>query len=203
MNGTRIILATRNAGKAREIRAILGTFPATIFSLADFPELPPVVEDGETLEENALKKARQVFEATGIPALADDTGLEVFSLNLRPGVYSARYAGPNATYEDNNKKLLAELNQLPSGSARGARFRAIAAFTDGISERTTEGICAGRISEKISGTGGFGYDPLFVPEGFDLSFAEMSEEMKNLISHRGRAFRLMLSVLNEIFGVSQ
>jgi XTP/dITP diphosphohydrolase len=193
----RIILATRNAGKVAEIRAILGGLPFAIESVADHPGLPEVEENGVSLEENALKKAREIYRASGLTALSDDTGLEVFALGLRPGVVSARYAGKEATYADNNRKLLAEL----AGSAadrRTARFRCVAALVGEGIETITTGICHGRIIDAPRGEGGFGYDPIFVPDGYDRTFAELPADVKNEISHRAKAFREMRKVLARI-----
>ena len=183
----KIILATRNPGKVQEIKAILSGIPLDITSLLDMPHLPDVIEDGTTLEENALKKAKEIFHATNTPVLSDDTGLEVFHLGMKPGVYSARYAGEHASYEDNYMKLLHELEGVPF-ARRGAQFRCVAVFFgDGI-EKITEGICRGRIAASLRGTGGFGYDPVFVPDGGEKTFAELSPDLKNQISHRSKAF---------------
>ena len=194
----KIILATRNLDKVREIRAIMNSLPLEIESLERYSDVPEVIEDGLTLEENALKKARQIFQATGLSALSDDTGLEVFSLGLQPGVISARYAGPNASYEDNCRKLLRELQSVPTGN-RQARFRCVSVFTDGSMEKIAEGICHGTIIEEPRGDGGFGYDPVFVPDGYHQTFAELPAEIKNRISHRAKAFRRMTEILKESF----
>lgn len=196
----KIILATRNLGKTLEIRSILSGLPLEILSLSDFPDVPEVIEDGATLEENALKKARQVFETTSIPALSDDTGLEVFHLDLRPGVISARYAGENVTYAENNRKLLGELKGVPANK-RTARFRCISVFTNGKNEKMSEGICHGHIIGEPRGEGGFGYDPIFVPKGYNQTFAELPEEVKNQISHRAKAFQRMRTLLQEYFSI--
>jgi XTP/dITP diphosphohydrolase len=185
-----IVLATRNPGKIQEISAILADLPIRIVPVSAFPEVKEVVEDGRTIEENALKKARIISAATHLPALADDTGLEVLHLGLRPGVISARYAGENATYAENNQKLLGELGSIPM-NRRGARFRCIAVFTDGDEETLTEGICHGHIALAPRGIGGFGYDPLFVPDGYSDTLAELSPAVKNAMSHRAKAFQRM------------
>ncbi len=190
----KLILATRNKGKLKEIGALLNDLPIELVSILDFPDIPAVAEDGTTLEENALKKARAMFNATHLPALADDSGLEVFALDMRPGVHSARYAGERVTYEDNNKKLLEQLRNIPA-EQRQARFRCVAAFVAEDIEKTTEGVCAGRIIEAPRGMGGFGYDPLFVPDGYDKTFAELPLEVKNRISHRAKAFEAMKEFL--------
>ena len=191
----KIILATHNKDKVEEIRSILNGLPLKIESFLEHPDIPHVLEDGITLEENALKKAKEIFDHTGIPALSDDTGLEVFGLEMRPGVYSARYAGENVTYEDNNRKLLAEMAGLPL-SRRAARFRCVAAIVGPDIEKLTTGICHGKIILEPRGDGGFGYDPLFKPDGYDLTFAELSASVKNEISHRAKAFRQMKSILS-------
>ena len=194
----KIILATRNLDKVREIREIMSSLPLEIESLEQYSGVPEVIEDGLTLEENALKKARQIFQATRLPALSDDTGLEVFHLGLRPGVMSARYAGLNATYEDNCRKLLRELQNVPAGNRR-ARFRCVSVFTDGFTEKIAEGICHGTIIEEQRGNGGFGYDPIFVPEGYHQTFSELPAEIKNRISHRAKAIRRMTEILKGSF----
>lgn len=191
----KILLATRNWGKVEEIQAILQGLPFAILTMRDFPDVPEVIEDGSTLEENALKKAKEVHRSTGLPVLADDSGLEVEVLGMHPGVISARYAGEGATYEDNNAKLLKELATISMQNCN-ARFRCIAAFVDAQTEKLFEGICSGTIAEIPRGTGGFGYDPLFVPDGYKQSFAELPPEVKNTLSHRAQAFRLMKQFLS-------
>ena len=190
----KLILTTRNKGKLKEISFLLSDLHIEIVSVLDFPDIADVIEDGATLEENALKKAREIFNATRLPSLADDSGLEVVALGMNPGVYSARYAGEGVTYDDNNRKLLQELKNVPLAK-RNARFHCVAAFVaDGI-QKTTEGICLGRIIETPRGAEGFGYDPLFVPDGYDKTFAELSLEVKNNISHRAKAFEEMKKFL--------
>jgi XTP/dITP diphosphohydrolase len=195
-----ILLATRNEGKLREIRAILGDIPFRIEGLDTAPslrEIPEVEETGATLEENALLKARAIHRLAGLPALSDDSGLEVEYLGGGPGVLSARFAGPGATYDDNNRKLLAMLARAGPGERR-ARFRCVAAYAAGGVERTCEGICEGTIIGECRGGGGFGYDPLFVPRGSDLTFAEMPARVKNGLSHRAAAFREMAAFLRTL-----
>lgn len=183
-----LILATRNPGKVREIQSLLDGLPLRISSLPEYPDIPVVVEDGTTLEANAAKKAHQIFMATGVPALSDDTGLEVYSLAMEPGVHSARYAGTHVTYDQNNLKLLAA---LAGKSDRRARFRCVAMLIGPQMEHQTEGICEGEIATASRGRGGFGYDPIFVPAGYSQTFAELPESIKNKISHRAKAFGLM------------
>jgi len=191
-----IVLATHNVHKIREIKEILGEMPFHFLSLDDDPTLPDVNEDGMSLEENALKKAAVISKHTGLPALADDTGLEVFSLGLQPGVLSARYAGEHVTYAENNAKLLKELNGK-TASERKARFRCVAALVgDGV-EKLAVGICHGTIIDVPRGREGFGYDPLFLPDGYERTFAELAPEIKNDISHRAKAFRHMKKILLE------
>jgi XTP/dITP diphosphohydrolase len=186
---TAFVLATANPDKGREILNILG--PA--FDLVPRPpDLPDVEETGSTLVDNARLKAAAVAEATGRPAIADDTGLEVDALGGAPGVYSARYAGEAASYADNVAKLLGALDGR-STAERTARFRtvAIARWPDG-TEIVCDGAVEGWIVEAPRGEAGFGYDPVFVPiEGDGRTFAEMSPEMKHRLSHRGRAFRAL------------
>ncbi len=185
-----LILATRNKGKLKEISALLAGLPFEIHTVLEFPNIPEVVEDGETLEANALKKAREVFAASNITTIADDSGIEVYSLGMMPGVISARYAGENVSYADNNKKLLRELQHVQIEN-RKARFRCVVAYISATEEKLFEGICEGRIIEELRGSNGFGYDPLFVPDGFPETFAELSLDIKNTISHRGKALKLL------------
>jgi XTP/dITP diphosphohydrolase len=180
----RVALATGNAGKDAEIRRLL-----PMVELVDRPDIPEPVEDGDTLLDNARIKARAVWAATGLPAVADDTGLFVDALDGEPGVLTARYAGEGCTYEDNWRKLLRELGARDD---RGATWRTIAlvAFPDG-DEVWAEGTCAGTIVRDARGADGFGYDPIFVPDGATRTYAEMTKDEKNAISHRGAAFRAL------------
>jgi XTP/dITP diphosphohydrolase len=193
----KLVLATFNRDKVAELRAILGGGAWELASMLDFPGAPPVVEDGATLLDNAFKKARSCHGHTGLPALADDTGLEVDALGGRPGVYSSRYAGENATYRENCEKLVAVLMGV-SLEKRSARFRCVAAFTDGVREHHTEGICEGVILESPRGENGFGYDPVFFVTEKGKTLAEMDLAEKNGISHRAIAFRRMAEVLKKI-----
>lgn len=183
-----IVLASRNKHKIKELRETLAPLGIELRSTYDFPDLEEVEEDRDTLEGNALKKARYVYKKTGFPALSDDTGLEVDALNGRPGVYSARYAGEDATYQDNVDKLLDELSDVPM-ERRGAQFRTVASFVTNDDEYTFEGICRGTIITKEQGDGGFGYDPVFVPASYKKTFAELVPDIKNEISHRGKAIQ--------------
>ncbi len=171
----------------------------SVKSAYDFAALEDVDEDQDTLEGNALKKARYTYEMTGLPSLADDTGLEVDALGGRPGVYSARYAGEGATYSDNVKKLVAELGSLAANDVPGpftARFRTVLALVDGDHTEIFNGVCEGQIVLQPRGEKGFGYDPVFVPEGYEMTFAEMDPMLKNMISHRGKAMKLFLDYLS-------
>ena len=185
---TEIVLATRNRHKGEELTALLGDVGIRIRTLADFPDAPEVEEDGATCEANAIKKATEIARATGLTAVADDTGLEVDALGGRPGVYAARYAGEGATYEDNCKKLIQELAGVPH-ERRTARFITVAAIvTPGEPAHVAHGTLEGYITEAPVGSGGFGYDPVFyVPEA-GATLAEISAEQKNRISHRAKAF---------------
>ena len=187
-----ILLASANPHKIAELEQILEPLGIELASTRDYPGVEEVVEDKPTLEGNALKKARFWYDKTGLPSLADDTGLEVDALNGAPGVYSARYAGELASYADNVKKLLHELEGKQN---RKARFRTVIAFVDGEEEHIFEGICKGEIIHAPRGEKGFGYDPVFMPDGFDKTFAELNAKQKNLISHRGLALKKFLNFL--------
>ena len=191
---TQLVLATNNQHKIREIKALLGSLEVELLTVRDLPTVPPLIEDGTTFEENALKKARTVHEHTGLPALADDSGLEVFYLNMEPGVYSARYAGERASDEENNEKLLAAMRGV-APRRRRARFRSVIAFVSNGFEKVTEGICLGHLGEVPRGTNGFGYDPLFLPDGFSKTYAELTAEEKNTISHRSKSLAAMKETL--------
>ncbi|HDY75017.1 MAG TPA: XTP/dITP diphosphatase [Candidatus Marinimicrobia bacterium] len=184
----KIILASHNPHKVEEMKSVLRDLSVEIITLDDYPEVGDIKETGETLKENALLKARTVNRLTGLPAIGDDTGLEVDSLNGGPGVYSARYAGEDATYEDNVNKLLTEMSDI-SKNKRTARFRTVAAFVDGETELTSEGKIEGMITFEPKGKSGFGYDPLFFILEMNCTFAELSTEVKNKISHRGHALQ--------------
>ncbi len=184
-----IVLATKNPGKIKEIRELFDDLNIDILTLEDFPDIPPIIEDGNTFEENALKKARAVAEATGKPSIADDSGLEVICLNGKPGIYSSRYAGIDSGDEKNNMKLLNELKDVPLDK-RGARYVCVVALvTEDGYEKTFRGECNGIIVDTPRGKGGFGYDPIFFIPEKGKSMAELSLKEKNQISHRGKAFR--------------
>jgi XTP/dITP diphosphohydrolase len=195
----RIVTASANPDKVQEIASLFAAEIPDHVLLPRPADVPDVVEDADTLLGNARLKARALVSATGLPAVADDTGLFVDALNGRPGVHTARYAGDHATYDDNCTKLLLELSvagALTPGN-RTARFKtvAIVAFPDG-RELHVEGVAEGLIAPERRGEGGFGYDPLFVPDdGNGLTFAELGPEVKNVLSHRGRAFRGLAALL--------
>jgi XTP/dITP diphosphohydrolase len=191
------VLASRNRDKIEELRSTLDIFDdIRLKSSLDFPALEKVEEDLDTLEGNALKKARYTFQAIGLPALSDDTGLEVDALAGQPGVYSARYASENATYQENMKKLLAELTDVALKD-RGAQFRTVVAFVTEDGTHTFEGVCRGTILTERRGEKGFGYDPLFQPERYEETFAELDSAVKNGISHRGKAIKKFTTWLEE------
>jgi XTP/dITP diphosphohydrolase len=187
----RIALATRNAHKLRELARICAAWPVEWVSVEnhDPGAFPDVEETGETYLDNALLKARAVAEALGLPALADDSGIEVDGLGGKPGPRSARYAGPDASDEENLHALVQAVRGIPA-SGRTARYRCLAALVlpEG-SWSYAEGVCEGTLRVTPAGSGGFGYDPIFVPIGWDLTMAELSDEQKDRLSHRGRAFR--------------
>ncbi|MHB9155372.1 MAG: XTP/dITP diphosphatase [Endomicrobiales bacterium] len=192
-----LVLATNNLHKVREITDILKALPVKTISLAELKRVPEVVEDGDTLEENAVKKARTIARRFRKWALADDTGLMVDALDGEPGVYSARWAGPGCTYEDNNKKLLEKLRGLPR-KKRGASFRCVIALSSPAGRTwTVEGEIRGVIAEKAKGRRGFGYDPLFYVPRYRKTFAELSENVKNRVSHRARALRKARILIRE------
>ncbi len=182
-----LVLATRNEGKTGEIRALLAEFPVDIKNLTDFGPTPAIEEDGETFEENAVKKARFIAKILGFPALADDSGLMVEALGNGPGVRSARYAGEGAKDADNNAKLLRELKNVKNRNAAFACVIAIAVPWG--PALIYEGRCEGLIANEQVGTKGFGYDPVFYYPPLQKTFAQLSTEEKNQVSHRGQALR--------------
>ena len=190
----KIILATHNRDKEKELQNSLQGINVEICSLFDFPEIGDIEETGTTLLENSLLKARTVFNITGIPTIADDTGLEVDFLDGAPGVYSARYAGNNVSYQDNVNKLLIELDGVPR-EKRKAKFRTVVTYIDKNDELWTEGHIDGIISESIIGDGGFGYDPIFFVPHIGKTFAELSSAEKDKISHRGIALQKLRKIL--------
>lgn len=186
-----LVFATNNPHKLREVSAILEGL-AIVRSLADKNIQTEIPEDGDTLEANARQKAWFIYERYGFDCFADDTGLEVEALGGRPGVYSARYAGEGCSFADNIRKLLGEMQGVKN---RRARFRTVVALILNGKEFLFEGKVEGHLLEAEAGQGGFGYDPLFVPDGYQLTFAQMDESLKNSISHRGEAVRRMAEFL--------
>tara|TARA_R110000868_G_scaffold259361_2_gene517169 strand:- start:38417 stop:38995 length:579 start_codon:yes stop_codon:yes gene_type:complete len=189
----KLVLASRNKNKIEEMRSLLSYLGVEVRSALDFPILEEVEEDLPTLEGNALKKARYVHLQTGLSALSDDTGLEVEALNGAPGVFSARYAGEDVTYQENVLKLLKEMKGQEN---RRAQFRTVVALVTDKDEYTFVGICEGVIIEEQKGEKGFGYDPVFLPKGYELTFAELESSIKNEISHRGKAIQKFISFLS-------
>lgn len=195
----KVLVATRNRHKLEEIRQIFALPGLELVAADEVPGLPEdVVEDAETFEGNALKKARELCRASGMWTLADDSGLEVAALDNAPGVYSARYAGEPCSYPANNAKLLRE---LAGATDRRARFRCVIALCapDG-REWTAEGSCPGLIIRETRGANGFGYDPLFVPDGHEKTFAELDGDVKNRLSHRGNALRRAAAAWRALLG---
>jgi len=198
----KIVLATHNWDKCAEMEAIMKDMPIQLLTLNEFPGIEEIIEDGNTLEENALIKAKTVHKITHLPAIADDTGLEVDALGGQPGIYSARYAGENCSYSDNVNKLLKEMANIPP-QKRAALFRTAIAYVDENMELTTEGLVEGVIIDVMKGIDGFGYDPVFYMPDMKKTYAEMSMNEKNQISHRGKAVKnmqiLLQSRLPQIF----
>ncbi len=191
----KLVLATENQHKVAELKKLLLNTSWEVLSLQDFPGLSLPPEDGTTFKENAAIKSRAVWQATGLPSLADDSGLAVDYLDGAPGVYSARFAGEEKDAAACNEKLLGLLKDVPGGK-RTARFVSVIALTTGETETVfVEGVCEGVIAEDLSGTEGFGYDPLFYLPELGRTMAEISMEEKNKLSHRGRAFQKILPYL--------
>src|SRR5712671_2931562 len=195
MAANTVVLATRNAAKLRELARILGAGESDgtqirLAGLDEFPGAPDVPETGATFEENALLKARAIADYTGLPAVADDSGLCVDALNGMPGVLSARWAGGHGDDQANLELVLAQVADVP-GARLGARFVCAAALVVKGREWVVTGQVEGRLIRAPRGSGGFGYDPIFLPDGFDQTTAEMTAEAKDAISHRGRAFRAL------------
>jgi len=184
----KILIATNNKHKIIEIKNILNNDKIELLTLSDLSIDIEVEEDKDTLEGNALKKAEEMYKIAKIPTIADDTGLFVYSLNNEPGVFSSRYAGENASYDDNCIKLLNAMTNIPEENRRAYFKTVVCIYESDNKYHFFDGICEGRISKKKHGEKGFGYDPLFIPAGFDKTYAEMPEKEKNSISHRGRAF---------------
>ena len=192
----KLVIATHNEDKLKEIQAYLESFSFNVLSLNKYPEIGEIVEDGKTLLDNALIKAREVFDKTGLPTISDDTGLEVDGLDGKPGVYSARYAGEECTYLDNVEKLLTDMKKIPIPN-RTAQFKTVMVFKDKNQELIVEGVVKGLISRELKGDNGFGYDPIFFVPELGKTFGEMSAIEKNKISHRGNALRNLVDSLKK------
>lgn len=195
----KIVIATRNRHKAVELQTLLhgaGYDAVQLDEIDPDNKIPEVEETGTTFKENALLKAHAIAKATGLPAIGDDTGLEVDILGGAPGIFSARYAGENCTYEDNVKKLLRELSDV-ADDRRTARFKTVAVYVHKETELSAEGVVEGVITEKAEGVGGFGYDPVFSVLDMKKTYAQLADEEKNRVSHRGKAIRSLIEKLRE------
>jgi len=195
----KIVIATRNRQKAVELQTLLhgaGYDAVQLDEIDPDGKIPEVEETGTTFKENALLKAHAIAKATGLPSVADDTGLEVDALEGAPGIFSARYAGENCTYEDNVKKLLRELSDV-ADDRRTARFKTVAVYVHKETELSAEGVVEGVITEKAEGFGGFGYDPVFSVLDMKKTYAQLADEEKNRVSHRGKAIRSLIEKLHE------
>jgi len=195
----KIVIATRNRHKAVELQTLLhgaGYDAVQLDEIDPDGKIPEVEETGTTFKENALLKAHAIAKATGLPSVADDTGLEVDALGGAPGIFSARYAGENCTYEDNVKKLLRELSDV-ADDRRTARFKTVAVYVHKETELSAEGVVEGVITEKAEGVGGFGYDPVFSVLDMKKTYAQLADEEKNRVSHRGKAIRSLIEKLRE------
>ena len=195
----KIVIATRNRHKAVELQTLLhgvGYDAVRLDEIDPDGKIPEVEETGTTFKENALLKAHAIAKATGLPSVADDTGLEVDALGGAPGIFSARYSGENCTYEDNVKKLLRELSDV-ADDRRTARFKTVAVYVHKETELSAEGVVEGVITEKAEGVGGFGYDPVFSVLDMKKTYAQLADEEKNRVSHRGKAIRSLIEKLHE------
>ena len=186
----KIIIATHNKDKFKELYHGLSSLDVKLLNLYDFPEIKEIIEDGETLKDNALIKARTVYKITSLPTISDDTGLEVDALGGAPGVFTARYAGENCSYLDNVNKMLREMKNVPENK-RGATFKTVMAYVDDKVELTSEGIVQGTVTRTKKGIAGFGYDPIFYIYNKGKTFSEMTIEEKNLVSHRSKAIEAL------------
>ena len=192
----RMLIATTNKGKMDDIREIFKGLNLEILSFLDFDNYPEVIEDGDTFEANAIKKAKAAYDFFKIHVVADDSGLSVSQLNGAPGVISARYAGENATDEQNNNKLISELENFPEPHL--AKYICIAVYYNGTNLKVVDGDCKGRIIRQGRGSNGFGYDPYFIPDGYELTMGELSLQEKNKISHRFKAFEQLKEILIDL-----
>ena len=192
----KVVIATHNRDKMKEIQGAISELGWEVISLYDFPEITKIEENGKTLEQNALIKAREVFKKTGLPTISDDTGLEVDALDGAPGVYTARYAGEDCSYSDNVNKMLKEMSKIPMPN-RGALFKTVMVFKNENKELIVDGVVKGKISRESRGDDGFGYDPIFYVTEYDKTFAEMTMSEKNKISHRGNAINNLINSIKE------
>jgi XTP/dITP diphosphohydrolase len=195
--GEKIVLASNNAGKVREINQLLAEEQITVVAQKEF-NIPDAIEDGLSFVENAIKKARHASSLSGLPAIADDSGIEVDALNGAPGIYSARFAGPSATDQANLEKLLSHLKETPEDQ-RGARFQCLLVYMRHSEDPTPiicQGTWEGRILHQPRGENGFGYDPIFYVPTHECSSAELEPEVKNSLSHRGQALKILLQALS-------
>ena len=195
MEKIEVVIATRNPGKLREIKEILGPLGLEVLSLRDFPEIPEILEDGQTFEENAVKKAEAIAQQTGRVAIADDSGLAVDALQGRPGVFSSRYAGENATDADRYRKLLKEMANVPEGKRGAAFICAVAIASPNGKVEVVKGECQGKIALAPKGSHGFGYDPVFSLPQLGMTMAALEPEVKNRISHRAKALEKLKLIL--------
>ena len=198
LNMKKIVIASKNEGKIKEIKNFLHGIESDFLTLNDFPDIPGIVEDGKTFEENAMKKAKAVYEHTKLTTIADDSGLEVDYLSGEPGIHSARFAGDDATDLQNNEKLLELMKDIPMDE-RKARFKCVIVLYNSLYNNIVfEGKCSGYIIDEPKGELGFGYDPLFVPENNTKTFAELDLVTKNKISHRGKALSSLRNYLERV-----
>ncbi|MCL5030570.1 MAG: RdgB/HAM1 family non-canonical purine NTP pyrophosphatase [Bacteroidetes bacterium] len=189
----KIIFATQNKGKIKEVSHLLSSSGIQLISLLDFDDVPNIIENGKTFEENAKIKAKIIFDKYKIPTMSDDSGLSVDQLDGSPGVFSARYAGENATDEENNDKLLCDLKGFPEPHL--AKFICSAVYYNGINFITSNGEVKGKLISSPRGKNGFGYDPLFIPNGYNVTSAELDMNEKNKISHRAIAFKKLINLI--------
>ena len=194
----KIVIASSNKHKVSEISINIQPFFDTILSFSDFPKIGEIIEDGTTIEENSFIKSRASFKYTGLASVADDTILEVDHLNGEPGLYTARYAGKQATYNQNMDKLIKELHGVEM-NMRTARFRTVISYVDGVNDFHVEGILEGKILKNKIGKNGFGYDPIFYVDKYDKSLAQINSSLKNDISHRGLAIKKFVSKIKELY----
>ena len=192
-----IIFATGNKGKLAEVKKIFEGTGIEIISLYDLGDVPEIIEDGDTFEANSFIKAKAIYDIHKKPVIADDSGLEIEQLDNRPGIYAARYAGENCTYEDNNLKVIDELKEFPE--PHNARFVCCAVYYDGENKEVSFGYLPGKIIKEFRGQNGFGYDPIFIADGHERTFSEMSLEEKNEMSHRANAFNNLKEKLKTRF----